>query len=621
MNKRIVYIFIALLLLQIAMPFSQINANKDNNNYLTTIEEIIDWKKSSLSIPQDEVVLNKTFLKNAGDTTGDWFPIGLGRIGYPDDYDAYLAVISNEVTERYKEEHLLSESKATEWHRISLAILAMGGDPTNIGTDTNEEPINLIADGTYNREKHNSIGDQGINGWIWALISLDSMRYKVPKDALTNRKDIIIQILQRQLEDGGFSLSEEVADPDMTGMAITALAPYYNSEETFTFERKRSGEKVTRTVRKAVDEAVETLSLIQLDSGGFSTMEMENTESIVQVIVGLTSVGIDIFTDERFIKNDNSMYDALMEFQMTDGGYTHSNVFDEDNPTAKPGESNAMATDQALYALVSLYRSENNQRNLYDFRPELSEEVKDKILLVEQEIESLKSNKEQVSEVFTLYKNIPLEERSYVKNYTKLANKMKDLKIDNDTEPTSESIGINQNGDGTITPLFSGDVKEEGEVTDEDLTQIETMVGAQSTEYEVDVIRLLNKLESSETSYEKEIILLEEEKKIIDALLLEIDDLNETIVAELFPFENIDSKDQENVVKIMERYDKLSNFDQEKIINYEDVEKAKAQIETMERNKIITIILSVVVITSLGLFFYRRKKQKQAKQESSYLNN
>src|SRR5699024_536262 len=172
---------------------------------------------------------------NAGDTTGDWFHIGIGRISYSDNYDSYLAVIENEVTERYKEEHLLSESKATEWHRISLAILAMGGDPTKFGLDKDGKPINLIADGTYNRAKKNSLGEQGINGWIWALITLDSMRYKIPDDALTDREEIIVEILQRQLEDGGFSLNEESTDPDMTGMAITALAPYYNSEEVFTY--------------------------------------------------------------------------------------------------------------------------------------------------------------------------------------------------------------------------------------------------------------------------------------------------------------------------------------------------------------------------------------------------
>src|SRR5699024_2665001 len=177
------------------------NVQADEHDYLSTIDEIVQWKKSSVNIDKDDLLLQNDFLKNVGDTTGDWFPIGLGRIAYPDAYEAYLAVIANEVTDRYKEEHQLSEAKVTEWHRISLAILAMGGDPTKIGADENGRPINLIADGTYNRAKTNDIGAQGLNGWIWALISLDSLRYEVPDDAATSREDIMKEIMKRQLKD------------------------------------------------------------------------------------------------------------------------------------------------------------------------------------------------------------------------------------------------------------------------------------------------------------------------------------------------------------------------------------------------------------------------------------
>src|SRR5699024_9244276 len=74
----------------------------EEHDYITTIEEIVQWKKSSLNINEEDPLLQNDFLKNAGDTTGDWFPIGLGRLGYPDTYEAYLAVIANEVTDRYK---------------------------------------------------------------------------------------------------------------------------------------------------------------------------------------------------------------------------------------------------------------------------------------------------------------------------------------------------------------------------------------------------------------------------------------------------------------------------------------------------------------------------------------
>lgn len=70
---------------------------------LEDIERVINWKKGSIGLSAGDPLLNNPFLENAGDTTGDWYPIGIGRIGYPDDYEAYLAVIGDTVTQRYQQ--------------------------------------------------------------------------------------------------------------------------------------------------------------------------------------------------------------------------------------------------------------------------------------------------------------------------------------------------------------------------------------------------------------------------------------------------------------------------------------------------------------------------------------
>lgn len=138
----------------------------------------------------------------------------------------------------------------------------MGGDPTSIGADRDGKPINLIADGVYNRGEVASLGKQGINGWIWGLIALDSLRYPIPEGAFYSRDDIILEILRRQLPDGGFALTGEEADPDITAMALQALSPYYNNKTTYSYTVKSTGEEVTRTVRQIVDEALSTLSAL-----------------------------------------------------------------------------------------------------------------------------------------------------------------------------------------------------------------------------------------------------------------------------------------------------------------------------------------------------------------------
>src|SRR5690606_2962387 len=93
-------------------------------------------------------------------------------------------------------------------------------DPTNVGSDKNGEPINLIADGTYARAPDKPLDFQGINGLTWGLITLDSLGFKIPDDAGLTRDEIIMDILKRQLPDGGFSLNGTRTDPDITGMEI-----------------------------------------------------------------------------------------------------------------------------------------------------------------------------------------------------------------------------------------------------------------------------------------------------------------------------------------------------------------------------------------------------------------
>ena len=95
---------------------------------------------------------------------------------------------------------------------------------------------------------------QGINGPIWALIALDSHNYPTSGDV--TREKLIQAILDAQLPGGGWNLSGNDADPDMTAMAIQALAPYYKENDA---------------VKAAVDKALDVLSELQLATGGFGS--------------------------------------------------------------------------------------------------------------------------------------------------------------------------------------------------------------------------------------------------------------------------------------------------------------------------------------------------------------
>lgn len=322
------------------------------------IDGILAWKRVQQGVAEGQPLLSGELLTYAGSTAADWLPIGLSRYGAEDDYDSYLAALRTYVEQKYREPDKLDRTKATEWHRIALAVLACGGDPTHFGRDENGADINLIADGVYDRGKTADLGRQGLNGWLWGLITLDSMKYTIPAGASYTRTELVKTILSYQLSDDGFNLrvaQGSTADPDITAMAIQSMGPYYRTS--------------TLNVKDPVDRALERLSQLQLDTADFRSWGTRNSESTSQVIISLCSVGIDPQNDPRFVKNGLNLLDALFYYQQEDGGFAHSYELDEGNPSAVPGESDSMATDQALLALVSVWRQAQGMSPLYDFRP------------------------------------------------------------------------------------------------------------------------------------------------------------------------------------------------------------------------------------------------------------
>ena len=272
-----------------------------------------------------------------GESVSDWMAIATGCSGDPVKRKAYLKGLEDYVTEQYAENGGLHRIKATEWHRISLAILALGGDPSCFG----KEAINLIADGTYHFQMADSLGLQGLNGWIFALITLDAAGYEVPDDARFTRQDMIREIIAAQTEDGGFGLSGDGADVDITAMALQALAPYYAENAD---------------VAAAVDRALSWLSARQNENGDFTSWGSATAEGTAQAVIALCSLGIDPRTDERFIKSGNSPVDGLMQYQTENGMFRHT--FDS--------EPDIMATEQAALALIALDRLDRGDKRLYD---------------------------------------------------------------------------------------------------------------------------------------------------------------------------------------------------------------------------------------------------------------
>lgn len=276
-----------------------------------------------------------------GSIGGEWAVIGLGRSGcaVPENYysNYYQTVV------KYVKacDGVLHEKKYTEYSRLILGLTAAGYDARDVGG------YNLTT----------ALGDfdktiwQGINGPIFALIALDSGNYSVPQNpeaATQATRDLYVdEILRRQLSDGGFSLfgggdssaADEKSDPDITGMALQALAKYQDRAD----------------VKQATEKAIACLSALQDSKGGYASWGVANSESCVQVIVALCELGISL-DDPRFVKNGNTLVDNLLTFYLKGKGFLH---------TVDGSGSNQMATEQGFYALVAAQRAMNGKNSLY----------------------------------------------------------------------------------------------------------------------------------------------------------------------------------------------------------------------------------------------------------------
>ena len=267
-----------------------------------------------------------------GSLGGEWTVLALARGGADTEtayFTGYCAALEQTVREN---KGVLSERKYTEYSRVILALSALGKDARDVAGYDLTLPL-----GDFEKTKA-----QGMNGAIYALLALDSRDYPMPQNAAAStqatRQLYVDAILAAQLADGGWSFMGEDADPDLTAMALQALAKY----------REQS------SVQLAANRALVCLSAMQNADGGFSSWGSENAESCAQVLLALNA--LDLGTDDsRFVKNGHSVLDALLTYQNADGGFCHE----------RSGETNLMASEQAACALASLVRAERGESNFY----------------------------------------------------------------------------------------------------------------------------------------------------------------------------------------------------------------------------------------------------------------
>ncbi|ENB9403835.1 MULTISPECIES: DUF4430 domain-containing protein [Bacillus cereus group] len=283
-------------------------------------------KQENIQVPAAQVndAISKTSEKMLQDgIESDWVALGLSRSGKDIPIEAKLNYVKA-VTE--KVEKRVNRFSATDLARTIIMMNAMNADPTKVGEH------NLVQK-LYESDKVNSV-----TGYTFALLAFDTKKYEVPVNSKWNRVALVDALLNAQHTDGGWtydsaSSKDSASSVDVTGMVLSALAPYQDRED----------------VKPAIQKAVAYLYNEQLQNGGFSADGQENSNSTAQAIIGLSLVkDVDQNRLHKAMQN-------LLSYQLPNGEFKWL-----------PGDQNGsgMATEQALLALLQF---KDLGKSIYDW--------------------------------------------------------------------------------------------------------------------------------------------------------------------------------------------------------------------------------------------------------------
>lgn len=242
----------------------------------------------------------------------EWVVLALRQRGGLD-FSAYRQALTDYLS-------TVSVPSASTRLKLALTLTGVGGDA--------ETASALLAE---------SAGKQGVMSHIFALHLLNN---GVTAPGVT-AEGTLAALLALQLADGGWAVTGQISDPDVTAMALQALAPHRDQ------------------AADAIDRAVDRLAALMRPGGVYASYGVPNAESAAQVIIALSALGIDCRADGRFLLEGASPLDGMLHFRLADGRFCHK----------EGGPANATASAQALCALTALERLEDGKPGLYILDP------------------------------------------------------------------------------------------------------------------------------------------------------------------------------------------------------------------------------------------------------------
>lgn len=274
----------------------------------TIADGIIGYNLGASGAQSVQEWIDGSLSENAG-MSSEWYILALCQ-STDADFTKYESSLLS-----YLDTHKISAASTQQKYALCLA-----------GVGSTNGYISLVTD--------TSIGKQGIMSYIYGLHLLNN-----GYSGSLGSSEVIEAIVTSRNGDGGWSVSGDVSDVDVTAMAIQALAPHISDPQ----------------IKACVDSALALLSEKQLAEGDFKSYGVGNPESGAQVVVALSALGIDARTDQRFIKNGNTLFDGIKKYMLSDGSFCHT----------AGGNSSSAATSQVLYSMIAYKRMTEGASPLY----------------------------------------------------------------------------------------------------------------------------------------------------------------------------------------------------------------------------------------------------------------
>lgn len=287
-----------------------------------------DGKENPKQITSEslEKVLDHTIKFALKDGISDWEALSLSKLG-EEIPDSYKKTLKQNVREASK-----TGAKVTELEKYALALLAIGGDPTDF------EGNNLVK-----QILNEDVEKQGLNGVAYALIVLQSTNYSDSKGTKWSKDKLINYLLDNQNNDGGWNWALGAdSDLDSTAIVLTALAPF----------KEQVG----------VKEAVELA--LQYIKPKIQGNEINNSSTAAELLFAICSLGFNP-QGKEFSNESGNLVTKLTTYQNEDGGF----YWKKGEQTS---ESDPFSTEYALRALTAYQLYLDKQESFYAFNVDQS---------------------------------------------------------------------------------------------------------------------------------------------------------------------------------------------------------------------------------------------------------